>query len=223
MRRPVATLTCALVVLLAACGSSGGRDATATTSSTSRSLLSAADRRVGRAALIVLGDAPGYQKIQPGVSELADLTESARSIKACAPYLAGKAARTGTGRALGLQRGATTIDSSLAVFADAAAAQQELDLFRAPAMSACLAKVYAGDHLDASVTPLPADGLGDDHVAYRISPGATPSPRKVLDVSLVRVGRVILSVDVSGPPADTATAVSTVVPKVVDRMRAAGA
>ena len=45
----------------------------------------------------------------------------------------------------------------------------------------------------------------------------------MVDVIIVRVGRVLVSMNITGTPADSAEFQSTAIPKVVDRIRAAGA
>jgi len=176
------------LLLLAACGSSGS-DSAGTTTTTAKP-LTAADRRIGQAALLRDADAPGSQQVSPQTSVLADLADTGEP--ACAAYVNGQPHRLGTGRAAGLQRGATIVDSSTALYADAAAAQAETALFRAPAMTGCLKGVSSSAGATIDVTPVPLDGLGDEAVGYRIArapSNSPPSNRKRLIGSGGRISR----------------------------------
>jgi hypothetical protein len=221
VRRPLIVLAVAGALALSACGSSGST--TADTTTTTRPALSAADRRIGRAALLRAADAPGYQQVAPQQSVLADLTSAAISTKACAPYLAGKQHRLATGVATGLQRGSTVVDSSNAIFADDAGARAELELFRAPAMAKCLQAVYQSKDSSLDVAPATIPALGDDRVAYRITPTGQPDPPAVIEVVVIRVGHALLSQTISGAVADVSEILDGPVAKAVDRVRAAEA
>jgi hypothetical protein len=221
VRRSLLVLAVAGALALSACGSSGSAARDTTTSTTSA--LSAADQRIGRAALLRTADAPGYQQIAPQQSVLADLSAAAISTKACAPYLAGKQHRLGTGRATGLQRGSTVVDSSNAIFADDASAQAELELFRAPTMAKCLQAVYQTKDTPFDVAPATISALGDDRVAYRITPTGQPDPPAVIEVVVIRVGHALLSQSITGAVADVAAFLDGPVTKAVDRVRTAEA
>ncbi|MGZ6932408.1 MAG: hypothetical protein ACXVK4_17895 [Acidimicrobiia bacterium] len=210
-------------LLLSACGG-GGSDAASTTT-TSKSPGTAIDRRIARAALLLVADAPGYQQVSPQQSEIADLAGASSGISACDFYRTSNQHRVLTGRSVALQRGSTTVNLSVAVFADAATAGALVAQFRDPRMVDCLRKIYAPKNVAVTVSPIPADGLGDDRVAYRITLSDQPgtAPTKVVDIVVVRVGRAVISANITGSSTDSAELQSTALPKVVDRLRAAGA
>ena len=166
---------------------------------------------------------PGFQQVAAKQSELADLPATAASVPACVFFIEGGSHREFTVRNHGLQRGAVVVDSSMAVYRDAATAQAELERFRDPKMVECLDGAYSQGSNPVDVSPIAPNDLGDDRVAYRISPTGITDPAKVIDVIVVRVGRVLFSVNVTGTPADSAELQSNALPKVVDRARAAGA
>jgi hypothetical protein len=206
------------LVLLAACGSSGSRAATPVTT---KPPGTPADRRIGEAALLRVVDASGFQQVTPSPSVIADLAGSAAGVDACKEYLAGIRRRVLTGRAAGLQRGTTIVDSSIAVYADAATAQQQLALFRAASMPDCLRAVYQPQGTRVAVTPVTIDPVGDESVAYRIAPASRPEATTGIDVIVVRVGRVLISLNVTGSGADASEVLRTAAAPAVDRVRAA--
>jgi hypothetical protein len=224
MRR-LLPLAVAGLLLLGACGSSGGSTA-ASTSSTSAPPYSPADKRISEAFQLVAADLPGFQEVSPETSEVLDLARSSKSVPACDFFRdADKKAVLG-GRSGGFQRGTVKVNSSVAIFDTPEAAQAMVELFRDPLMVQCLNDVYAGSGSSVSVSPIAPNDLGDDRVAYRITPAAqADSPdAKVVDVIVVRVGRAVFSFNVSGgTAADSAEVQSNALPKVVDRIRAAEA
>jgi hypothetical protein len=118
------------------------------------------------------------------------------------------------------------VNASVAIFTTPEAAQALVELFRDPKMVQCLEGVYGDNGRSVAVSPIAPNDVGDDRVAYRITPtGQSDSPdAKVVDVIVVRVGRAVFSVNVSGgTAADSAEVQSNALPKVVDRMRAAEA
>ena len=207
-----------------ACGSSGGSAAT-DTSTTSRPPGTTIERRIAQAGLLDPADLPGFQKVATLPSEILDLDASATAGGPCDFYRTGRPPQKVTGRSASAQRGSTTVSSSLAIYADAATAQKELELFRDPRMADCLKEVYVPDGTPADVTPIAASDLGDDQVAYRITRDTSSgtAPTQVIDVHVVRVGPAVFSVNVIGSPANAAEVQSTALPTLVNRIRAAGA
>jgi hypothetical protein len=222
MRR-LLPLAIAGLCLLAACGSDGDGAATSTTTSTLPG--TPADRRISGAWQLVGSDPPPrFQEITPGLSEMLDLTESAATVTACDFYRTAEPTPNVGGRAGGYQRGTTIVNASLKVFADVEDAQALMDLYRDPKMVDCLDGIYSADGATVDVSPIAPNDFGDDRLGYRITLGGqTGAEAKAVDVIVVRVGRAVFSVNVAGTAADSAEFQSTVIPKVVDRMRAAGA
>ena len=210
------------VLALGACGSSGsGSGATSTT--TTKSALNAADRRVGRAALLRAADAPGYQEVSPQQSLLADLTTAASSVKACAPYLTGKQPRLGTGRAKrppARHHRRRLEQRGVRRRRDRAGGARAL---RAPWMAKCLQTVYRPQDTPVTAAPLTMAELGDDRVAYRLTPTGQPDATAGVDVLVIRVGRVLMSATITGTTADADELQRGAITQAVDRVRAAEA
>ena len=224
MRR-LLLLAVAGLFLLGACGSSGGSAASDTTTTTAPP-FSAADRRISEAFQLVAADLPGFQEIAPETSEALDLAQSSKSVQACDFFRSANRKAVLAGRSGGFQRGATKVNASVVIFESPDAAQALVELFRDPKMVQCLEGVYSSSGRAVSVSPIAPNDLGDDRVAYRITPsGQADSPAaEVVDVIVVRVGRAVFSVNVSGgTAADSAEVQSNALAKVVDRMRAAEA
>lgn len=212
------------LLLLAACGSSGS-DSAGTTTTTKAPPYTPADRRISEAFQLVADDLPGFQEVAPETSEVLDLARSSASVKACDFFRAADRDAVLAGRSGGFQRSTTKVNGSVAIFATPEAAQALIERFRDPRMVQCLEGVYGGSGASVSVSPIAPNDLGDDRVAYRITrSGRADSPdAKVVDVIVVRVGRAVFSVNVTGTAADSAEVQSVALPKVIDRMRAAEA
>ena len=222
MRRLLVLLVLS-VPLLGACGSSGSTAADTTTTTTAPP-FTPADQRISEAFQLVAADLPGFQEIAPEMSEVLDLARSSASVKACDFFRVADQNAVLAGRSGGFQRSTTKVNASVAIFETSEAAQALVELFRDPKMVQCLEGVYSDSGGAVSVSPIAPNDLGDDRVAYRITPtGQADSPDgKVVDVIVVRVGRAVFSVNVSGgTAADAAEVQSNALPKVVDRIRAA--
>jgi hypothetical protein len=207
------------LLLLAACGSSGS-DAGPTT--TTRPAGTPADRNLGEVALVRATDAPGFQQVTPQQSPIADLPGPATEVKACKDFLAETIKSVLTGRAAGLQRGTTVVDSSIAVYPDAATAARQLARYRVPSMPDCVKGVYQPDGPRVAVAPVDLGPIGDEAVAFRVVPESQPDSATGIDGNVVRVGRVLFSLDVTGSGADVSEVVRTIVAPAIDRVRAAG-
>ena len=228
------------VLALAACGSSGGSKGAPSRSSTTTSNAPAAttdptvaaDRRIAAAGLIRAGDLPGWRSSPRPPSTGAEIRDAAAGIPACATFAAGIRDGSARARSAKFTRRGTTVDGDVDVYATPAELQAQLDLYRDPAIVACLQTLYtkaltasapAGATVGTvSVSPIAVDPSGDGGYGFRITADVTRdgAPATILtDLLGVTSGRVGASLTVTGSDvASLAQAESTLLPIVTRRI-----
>ena len=229
MRR-ILPLILAAATVLAACGSSDSKSSA--TSTSTRPPGTAAERRIARAGLIHASDLPGFASVARGPSEANDLVTLARGLPACATFEQGNRREAVNGNSSGFQRATTTANSSVVVFATAADAAAELDLYRDPTIVGCLDAVYRkslskSSLASLSVSPIAVENVGDGQFGFLVTAQvntAAGTPTTFYNqIAGIQVGRALSSINVVGSPADIAEVQTKVLPKMAERLKAAGA
>jgi hypothetical protein len=236
--RPVAAV--ALVIVLAACGSSGGSKGAPAASSTTVSTAPgdpalAADQRIASAGLIRAADLPGWKATPRPRSTSAQIRAAAARIPECATFAAGIRDGRAHARTAKFTRDGAALDGDVDVYATVPALRAQLDLYRDPAIVACLQALFtkaltvsapAGATVGTvSVSPIAVDPSGDGGYGFRITAPVTRdgTPQTILsDLVGVSSGRVGASLTVTGTDtASLAQAETTVLPVMVRRIQAA--
>ena len=231
-----------LVFITGACASSdrSSNPAEDTTTST-RSQATADAQRIADAGLVTQADVPAGFVGRP--KESTSTEESDRRLRAtpaCEPFEA--LTEPGLVRAhskeYGLGQG--RVFDSVAMFATRAEAASQLELFTDPRIVDCIQGRFERTFKDANsslpegvtvsgvnISPLAIDPYGDGTFGFRATITLTEggAPQIILtDIVGVQVGRAAVTVQSTGDTsADLAQLETTVIPKIVARLRAAGA
>lgn len=226
-----------LVVLLAACGSSGGSTSGAGSSSTTSTTgpadpSVAADRRIAAVAVVRPTDLPGWTVAARPPSKGSEIKDAARSIPACATFVAGLHDGRVAARSKKLTKDGTTVTGDADVYATAADLQAQLDLYRDPTIVDCLQQLFtkalqstapAGATVESvSVSPIAVEDVGDGSYGFRMTAAVTRdgAPQTILrDIVGVTFGRVGVSLTVtSSDAANLAEVETTVLPILAQRV-----
>lgn len=227
-------LVIVLAIAATACGSSSGSEAgPPTTTSTKPST----DQRVIAAGLIRPSDLPGYSHKPPSTNSSSDIYRTAKGLPECAHFLA--VHKNGGSKRISpqFQRGGSHVADSADVYASSATLATQLELYRDPTTLACIRSAFQKamtdqfksrgviDKLD--VSPIAIDEIGDGSFAVRVTVAVTASGQSstlLIDLDGVIVGRYAISFGVDGTtPAQLAELETTLLPKLVERMKQAGA
>lgn len=230
MRRRL-LISVSAILILGACGSSGGSASGQTT--TTKPPGTAVERRIARAGLLIGTEVSGSSRVQRSFSEANDLVILAKDIEACGFFTKGNRIENINGASSGFQRDTTVANNSVVVYPSDEDAIAQLDLFRDPAIIGCLDAVYrkelapVGTLRRLSVSPMAVEIVGDGQFGFLVTAefeAGAAGPRTLLTgIAGVRVGRALSSVNVAGPQERIAEVTTATLPKIADRMKAAQA
>lgn len=222
-----------LAIAATACGSSSGsKAAPPTTTSTKPSL----DQRVIAAGLIRPSDLPGYSHKPRTTSASPEIDQVVRSFPGCEHFASAYHPGAHKRRSPRFERSGALLGSSVDVYPSTAAIAAQLDLYRNPTSLPCLREAArtvvthnlgtTGTVKSLEISPISVNILGDGEIAYRFT--ATVARRGetttgLLDFVGVAVGRFALSFNAEGTTARLAELETALLPKLVDRMKQAGA
>ena len=226
----IAVFVVSATLVLGACGSSGGGSASKTTTTT-KPPGTAVERKIARAGLLTGADISGSSRVTRSPSEANDLVTVANGIAACDFFTNGNVHERVNGGSYGFQRDTTVANSSVVVYASAADAVAELELYRDPAIIGCLDAVYrkvlapTGTLGTLSVSPMAVEIVGDGQFGYLVTAefatGPAASRTLLTGIAGVRVGRALSSVNITGPQPTVVEIETTALPKIADRLKAA--
>lgn len=222
------------VVVFAACtsgGSTAGTGSTTTTPTKPAGGTGTEADRIAQAGLIRLRDLPaGYQAGAPTKSD----DDAVRSTAACDQFPRLTDHGKATASSPSFFNNDSLVGNKVDVFATPAAPRALIEELRDPAIITCLHDLVLASLRAAKVqppitsldvSPIAVDSVGDDGAGFRFTVVTTTNgtPTTTLqDQVAVRVGRTILILrpvaSSSGPLAELET---TLIPKLVDRLRAA--
>ena len=221
-----------LAIAATACGSnSGSKAAPPTTTSTKPST----DQRVIGAGLIRPSDLPGWVHGPKSDGPDPDPAQLARGVAGCENFV--KVVRKGDHKrdSETFEHGDQQVSDTIEVYPSTAAISTQLELSRDPSTLSCERDLFRKlltvrlhstvDKLD--VSPIAVNDLGDDEIAFRITASVNMAGQTIdllTDEVGVQVGRFALSFGVYGTTsAQLAELETTLLPKLVERMKQAGA
>ncbi len=223
-----------MLVALAAtgCGSSGSAADHTTSTAPRTTTTTTPDDRIARAGLLVATDLPdGFTASSAVGSRLSELL---RSTDACAHLPAFRTDASASARSTSFGGTASAANDEVGVYADAATAEAYAEGLRDPAAVDCLRSAVVASlgtpsrgvtYDDISVSPLAVNDAGDAVAGFRVtitSSSGTLHSTSLLDLTFVRVDRVMILLTTAGnTSAALAELDTTIPPKVVDRVRAA--
>ncbi len=232
-------LVVAVSVALAACSSGSSKGSSTTTTKARTSSTSTADREdvvLAKAGLITQADVPGFTA-NPATTkaELDEIDALAKTLPACQTFMAAKQDGDVQRRSPQWAKEQTTTDSGTAVYADVDAITPQLELYRDPTIVDCYRALYTAAvskivppnaTVSVDVSPIAVEVVGDAQFGFRItvrieSEGRTDG--QVADVIGVQVGRVGLTLNVSGTVPEMAKLESDLLPVLVQRLQDAQA
>ncbi len=232
MRR-TGTLIIGLVFVATACGSSSGSKASAPTTTTPKP---STDHAVIAAGLIRASDLPGYSHKPPSTDSSSDIDRVAKGLPECARFVAARKDGTSKQKSPQFQLGDSHVDDSVDVYASSTIVAGQLDLYRDPTTLACIRAVFQKvltdrigsqgtiDKLD--ISPIAINELGDGSFAFRLTVAFTANGQSttlLFELAGVAVGRYTIAFNPDGTTAQIAELETTLLPKLVDRMKQAGA
>lgn len=244
MRRfRIATLLTTVVLVAAACGSSsssGTAKGSSTSTSSRTSSTTAApsgDVALAKAGLVTQADLPDFTP-NPATTkkELDEIDALAKTLPACQTFMAAKQDGDVQRRSPQWAQNQTTVDSGTDVYADVATITAQLELYRDPTVIDCYRSLYTevvtkslqgqGTLVSLDVSPIAVEVVGDAQFGFRISvtveiDGTTQS--QISDAIGIQVGRVGLTLNVSGTVAEMAQRESELLPVLVKRLQDAQA
>lgn len=209
----------ALLLSLAACGSSDSSD-----SSTTTEPGTARERALANAGLLQQDDMAGYVAGDPNPSEAADLVDQAAKIPSCSAFVDTSKPSVIKGRSRSYQLARTIVDSSVAVYRTEADAAAQLEAWRDPAIVTCLQdfylKAFEGSNVQSvSVSPV-APANVENGFGFLIT-ATLPAETRLVGIQGVQVDRAIASINVAGPQESITRLETTVMPKLQQKMQAA--
>lgn len=219
-------LTVAVSVALGAC-SSGSSKGSSTVPP---------DVALAKAGLITQSDVPGFTA-NPATTkaELDEIDALAKTLPACRTFMAAKQDGDVQRHSPQWAKEQTTTDSGTDVYADVDAITAQLELYRDPTIVDCYRALYTAAvskivppnaTVSVDVSPIAVEIVGDAQFGFRItvrieSEGRTDG--QVADVIGVQVGRVGLTLNVSGTVPVMAKLESDLLPVLVKRLEDAQA
>lgn len=243
MRRYRIPVLLAAVVLLGAACSSGGSSGGSTTTTAARNPSSSSttappgDAALAAAGLVTQADLPGYTRNPASTKrELDAIDAKAKTLPECQTFEAAKRDGEVQRRSPKWAKNQTTVDSSTDVYADTAEIAAQLELYRDPTIIDCYRALYTaviterlgtkGTLVSVDISPIAVEIVGDAQFGFRItvtveSNGATQT--QIADAIGIQVGRVGLSLNVSGTVAEMAKVESELLPVLVKRLQDAQA
>ncbi|MEP6624268.1 MAG: hypothetical protein ABJC79_07480 [Acidimicrobiia bacterium] len=224
-----------LATTVGACASgSSSSAAKPSASSTTSGPLTETQRVVG-AGMVVAADVPGAVMRPRTPSGLSD--REAQKVASCRSFLDRKRDGFLERRSHPFTRNGVTVRSATSAHSTSGEVATQLDLARDPATFTCVgdllrklvtARLPATTTLDhLSVSPIAVNEVGDDVSALRVTTALTAGTQQtteLTDIIDVQVGRYRLRLDVDArTTAELAEVETTLLPKLVDRMKRAGA
>jgi|GEM_PF-5489047 hypothetical protein len=234
MRR-IGALFGVLVLTTTACGNSGGSKGAQPAKPTTTTTKPTKVQTIVAAGLLRGSDLPGYSQRPPGTNS-SDFDQLAKGVPGCEAFVSALVHGSHRQKSPRFTRGGVHVDDSVDFYGSAADIAGQVDLFRDPATLPCLRDALRKglteqlgttatiDALD--VSPIAVNEVGDGQFALRFTITIDQNGQKstiLMDLVGVAVGRFALSFISQGTTEQVAELETTLIPKVVDRMKQAGA
>ncbi len=236
MRRfPIVVVALTVTVVVAGCGSSGGSTSLPSGTSSTSTTPAASHDNVVTAGLLRAADLPTWtHKPSSSASTAAEVKKLAAGIPTCANLVAKVNDGRHSAKSPDFSKADSRVSDSIDVYDSATEVAGQLDLYLDPTTIDCYRDLFRKTFSDEGLTvdsldvsPIAVDHIGDGEFGFRLTTTITRAGQTqhlLSDQIGVQLGKYALSFEVFAPDtAGLAQLETTLLPKIVDRMKQAGA